>query len=245
MLDDLGVLTGGRVFLRGVGDTVEAVKPEHLGGARRIWADQEYFGVVNGKGSPVALRDHVNRLRNAYECTEDLDMRRKMRERIGKLMGGAAILMVGGNTDLEIKARKDSAERTSNALRAALVQGVIPGGGAALLACRPVLRKRSECAADLDERMAFGILRRALEEPTRTILKNAGYDDEPIIRRIEKPGTGYSVRGGKFVDMVGAGILDSAGVIMSAVHEAVASAALALTVEVLVHHQKPITSVNP
>jgi chaperonin GroEL len=200
---------------------------------------------VNGKGSPLALRDHVAQLRRGFQCTEDLDMRKKLRERIGKLLGGAAILQVGGSTELEIKARKDSAQRTANALRDALAHGVLPGGGAALLACRPAIRKRAERAAHLDERIAFRILSRALEEPTRTILENAGYDDEPIIRQIKKSGVGYSVRCGKIVDMAGDGIQDSAGVIMSAVHRAIASAALALTVEVLVHHRKPITSVNP
>jgi chaperonin GroEL len=245
MLDDLGILTGGRVFLRAVGDIVDAGKLEHLGNARRVWADHEYFGVVHGKGSPLALRDHVAQLRKAFEGTEDLDIRKKLRERIGGLMGGAAILRVGGSTDLEIKARMDSAERTANALRGALAHGILPGGGAALLACCTALRKRAERAPHLDERMAFRILSRALEEPIRTILANAGYDAQPMMARIMKARAGFDVRCGKIVDMTCTGILDSAGVVESAAHGAIASAALALTVEVLVHHRNPVTAVNP
>jgi chaperonin GroEL len=233
------------VFLRAVGDTVDAAKLEHLGGARRVWADHEYFGVVNGKGSPLALRDHLTQLRKAFEGSQDLDMRKKLRQRIGSLMGGAAILRVGGSTDPEITARKDSAERTANVLRGALAYGVLPGGAAALLDCRATLRKKANRAENLDERMAYGILSRALEEPIRTILANAGYEVEPILARITKSGAGFDARRGKFVDMTCAAIMDSAGVVRSAVHGAVASAALALTVEVLVHHRKPVTSVNP
>jgi chaperonin GroEL len=245
MLDDLGILTGGRVFLRAAGDTVDAAKPDHLGGARRVWADHEYFGVVNGKGSPLALRDHLAQLRKAFESSEDLDMRKRLRQRIGGLMGGAAILHVGGSTDLEIKARKDSAEHTANVLRGALAHGILPGGAAALLDCRATLKKKANRTENLDERMALCILSRALEEPIRTILANAGYEAEPILARITKSGAGFDVRRGKFVDMTCTEIMDSAGVVRSAVHGAVASAALALTVEVLVHHRKPVTSVNP
>jgi chaperonin GroEL len=243
LLDDLGVLTGGRVFLRAVGDTVDATKVEYLGGARRVWADHEYFGIVHGKGLPLTRRKHISRLRNAFDGTEDLDMRKTLRERIGKLLGGAGILRVGGSTDLEIKTRKDSAERTANALRGAIAHGILPGG--AVLTCRPALRKRAERAENLDERMAYCILSRALEEPLRAILANAGYEVEPVIARLTKPGAGFDVRCGKFVDVTCAGIMDSAGVVLSAVRGAIASAALALTVEVLVHHRQPEVSASP
>ena len=130
-------------------------------------------------------------------------------------------------------------------LRGALQRGILPGGGAALLTCRPVLHRMAQEAGDLDERMAYRILCRALEEPTRAILRNAGYDVEPIIRQITTAGSAFDVRCGQITDMAIAGVLDSASVVMSAVREAITIAALALTVEVLVHHRNPITSVNP
>ncbi len=125
------------------------------------------------------------------------------------------------------------------------MQGTLPGGGAALLACRSALQQMAECAETPDERMAYRILSRGLEEPTRAIVENAGYEAAPIIAQITQPGTGFDVRNGQFVDMASAGIIDSAGVVMAAVHEAIASAALALTIEVLVHHRNPANVVNP
>jgi chaperonin GroEL len=245
LLDDMGVLTGGRVFLRALGDMVDAAQINHLGGARRVWADGEYCGLIGGKGSPIKIRDHITHLRKALYGTDDLDTRKRLRERIGNLIGGAAILRVGGSTDLEINVRKDNAERTSNALRGALVHGVLPGGVAALLNCQGVLKKKAERAENLDERMAYCILSRALEEPLRAILGNAGYEAEPVLAHITKSGGGFDVRCGKFVDTTCVEIMDSAGVMRSAVHGAVASAGLALTIEVLVHHRRPAVCVNP
>jgi chaperonin GroEL len=245
VLDDLSVLTGARVFLRSIGDVVDTAQVDHLGAARRVWADHDYFGVVNGKGSPHELRSHFATLSRAYDQTEDLEMRKKLRERIGKLLGGAAVLRVGGSTDLEINVGKKSAERTANALRGALASGVLSGGGAALLDCRPLLRRMADHAQNLEERMAYRILLRALEEPTRAIVENAGYEAEPILQRIEAAGTGFDVRCGRIATMADAGVLDSAGVIMSAVRGALASAALALTVDVLMHHRKPETAIDP
>jgi chaperonin GroEL len=245
MLDDLAVLCGGRAFLRTISDTVDGANVADLGAARRAWADSQYFGIVGGKGSPHTLRNHISALRKAFDHTQDLEIRKKLRKRVGKLLGGAAILHTGGSTDLEIKTRKASAERAAEALRGALARGHLPGGGAALMMCRPSLRKLAERAENLDERMAYHILIRGLAEPMRVIIENAGYEAEPIICQIKKAGAGFDVCCGKIVDMTGAGIIDSASVVMSAIREAIASAALALTVEVLVHHRKPETSVNP
>jgi chaperonin GroEL len=172
-------------------------------------------------------------------------MRKKLRERIGKLMGGAAVLHVGGSTDTEIRMRKEKAERTAEALRGALASGVVAGGGAALLACRAVLQTQAERAADQDECTAYKILSRALEEPARVIITNAGYEAAPMIPQVNEPGMGFDVRCARLGDMLTMGVIDSAGVVLSAVHEAVASAALALTVDVFVHHRKPQVSVNP
>jgi chaperonin GroEL len=223
------------------------VKAQDLGQARRAWADDEFFGVAGGKGAPRSVRAHVSKLRMALENVEDQEARKKIRERLGKLLGGTAILRVGGMGDIAIRTRKELAERTIAALRTAIGKGALPGGGVALLACRSTLRRMADHAEDLDERMAFRILSRALEEPARTILRNAGYDPSPLMDQIDRAGAGcgLDVRSGCIVDMARAGIVDSAGVLNAAAHEAVASAALALTIDVLVHKQRPEMSFEP
>ncbi|MEE8390218.1 MAG: chaperonin GroEL [Anaerolineae bacterium] len=240
-MEDLAVLTGGRPLVRAAGHTLDGVKLEDLGRARRVWADRTYFGIVGGKGDPRALRQHIAELRAAFKHTDDSEIRKKLRERIGKLMGGSATLWVGGATELEIDARKAQAERTSDALRGAIMEGVLPGGGVSLLACRPALRERLDHGTDLDERAAYRILIKALEIPIRTILTNAGHDASEVMAEIKHAGAGrgFDVRSGQIVDVAEAGIFDVASVQRAAVRSAVAGAALALTVDVLVHHKAP------
>ncbi|MCK5641563.1 MAG: hypothetical protein KAJ19_12240, partial [Gammaproteobacteria bacterium] len=240
-LGDLAVLTGGRPLARTAGYTLSGLELQHLGRARRAWADRTYFGIVGGKGDPRALRKHITILRAAFERVEDPADRKKLRERIGKLMGGSATLWVGGATELEISTRKELAQRTSDALRGAIMEGVLPGGGVSLLACRPALRRMFEQSTDSDERAAYHILIKALEEPIRTILTNAGYDASEVMAEIKQAGAGYGfdVRCGQVVDIAQAGIFDAASVQKAAVHSAIASAALALTIDVMIHHKKP------
>jgi chaperonin GroEL len=240
-LEDLAILTGGRTFARATGYTLDGVKLDDLGRARRAWADRSYFGIVGGKGDPRLLRQHITGLRTAFRQSQDPQARKKLRERIGKLMGGAATLWVGGAAEREIDARKELAQRTSDALRGAITEGVLPGGGVSLLACRPALQSMLERSTDPDECAAYCILIRALEEPIRTILTNAGYDASEVMAEIKQagPGFGFDVRSGQVVDVAQAGIFDAASVQKAAVHSAVASAALALTVDVLVHSKKP------
>jgi len=240
-LQDLAVLTGGRVLAKAAGFTPGSVKPQDLGQARRAWADRSHFGIVGGKGDPRALREHIATLRAAFEQTDEPGDRRNLRERIGKLMGGSATLWVGGATEMEIEARKELAKRTADALRGAIADGVLPGGGVSLLACRPALLHKLEQSTDPDERAAYRILIRALEAPIRTILTNAGHDASEVMAEIKgaRPGHGFDVRSGQVVDVAQAGIFDSAGVQRQVIHSAVGGAALALTVDVLVHHKQP------
>jgi chaperonin GroEL len=240
-LGDLAVLTGGRLLARAAGYTLSGIKAQDLGRARRVWADRTYFGIVAGKGNPRALRKHIASLRTAFRQVDDPDVRKKLRERIGKLMGGSATLRVGGATELEINTRQELAQRTSDALRGAITEGVLPGGGVSLLACRPALQRMLDQSTGPDERAAYHILIKALEEPIRTILTNAGYDASEIMAEIKRAnaGHGFDVRSGQIVDMAKAGIFDAAGVQKAAVHSAVSSAALALTVDVLIHRKDP------
>jgi chaperonin GroEL len=243
-LEDIGVLTGGRFFIREAGETLDDVQWEDLGQARRVWATRDYFGMVGGRGEPDALRQHIAALREALPQVEDAGLRRQLQERIGRLMGGSAILHVGGATESEIKLRQELAERTASALRGAIRDGVVPGGGMAFLACRRLLSARS--VSD-EERAAFRILYRALEAPARAILHNAGYELSSILAQVEAagPGYGFDVTTGQMVGMQEAGILDAVSVQQAALRAAVTAAALALSTDVLVHCAEPETSVEP
>jgi chaperonin GroEL len=241
-LRDMAMLTGGSVFLKAVGQTnLDRLTFQDLGRARRVWANLRGFGIVGGKGNPRALRQHITELRAAYRAAKLVEDRQELQKRIGKLIGGSATLKIGGATNAEIKARKEVAEQTAQAIRGAIIEGVLPGGGVSFLACRPVLEKMLAVAADVDERAAYGILSEALAEPIRTIVGNAGYDPGEVLAKITQAGSGhgFDVMTGQVANMAEAGILDSAAVLKTAVQSAVASAALALTTEVLVHHKKP------
>lgn len=254
-LDDLVVLVGGRPLVAAAGDTLKRVKLEDLGHARQAWADLSYFGIVAGKGNPRTLRAHLATLRIAHRNAKDPDIRRRLQQRLGRLMGGSAILSVGGVTEMEITVRKELAEHTAAALRGVVRGGMLPGGGAALLACRLAMQRLLNDATDEDERAAYRILSRALEEPLRTIVANAGYDAADVMADIRQVGAngsanpsafyGFDVTSGQVVDMVKAGILDVASVQKAAVYSAIASAALGLTIDVLVHHKKPELDLTP
>lgn len=239
-LEDLAILTGGRAYLQLLGDSTQNFKAEYLGHARRSWADKEFFGIIGGKGDPIQIRQHVAGLKGRYENIEDDDIRKLTLTRLGKLMGGSATLFVGGLSELDIDSKKDLAEWSIGAVRGALLKGVLPGGGAALLACKPKIDEMAAQAENLEERVAYQVLSRALEEPIRTILANAGYDPSVYLARIEQtnPGNGFDIRCDQIVDMVQAGIFDSAGVLLEAVRGAFSSAALGLTVDTLVHKKR-------
>lgn len=246
-LEDLAVLTGGRAFTEAAGYTLSSVKPKDLGRARRTWANRSNFGIIGGQGDPRALREHIRGLREAYERGVDTSDQRGLRQRIGKLMGGSATLFVGGLTELEVELRKALAERTADAMQAAIRGGVLPGGGVAFLACQSPLQERLEQSTGSDERAAYRILLDAVETPIRIIISNAGYDASEIMAQIRMAGThkGFDARTGEIVDVVEVGIRDVANVQKSAVTSAVRSAALALTVDVLIHHKNPEKTIRP
>ena len=246
-LEDLAVLTGGRPFIKIAGDTLSQVRVEDFGQARRVWADRLSFGIVGGKGNPRALRQHIATLRASFERTDEPVLREKLRARLGKLMGGSATLWVGGATELEITRCQEVAKRTAAAMRGAMMEGVLPGGGVSLLACRPVLQRMLDQSTDLDERAAYRILIRAVAEPIRTIVANAGYDASEIMAEIKLAGSGYGfdVTSGQVVDMMQTGICDAAIVQKSAVFGAITTAALALTIDVLVHRQEQPEHAQP
>jgi chaperonin GroEL len=233
-------LTGGRPFLKAAGDSFQSLRVEDFGRARRVWADRQNFGIVGGKGNPRLLRQHMASVRASLEATTDLGLHEKLLKRIGKLMGGSATLWVGGATELEVEERVELAKRTAAAMRGAIREGVVPGGGVALLACAPFLGQMREESHDPDARAAYHILTRAMQAPLRTIVSNAGYDASEAMAEIKLagPGHGFDVTAGQVVDMAEAGIYDATGVLKLAMFSAIASAGLALTVDVLIHRQE-------
>jgi chaperonin GroEL len=246
-LEDMSILTGGRALLRAAGDSLKRVKLEDLGRARRAWANRNYVGVSGGQGDPRVLREHIATLRQAFGKAKTKEIRVDLQKRIGRLMGGSATLRVGGATESELKVRKDLAERTASALRATVSEGVVPGGGVALLACCPMLQEQLDRSDVADERAAYRILIETMRTPMRAIIENSGADASEVMAEVRMAGAGhgYDARACRIVDVVEAGIWDPAAVLKGAVRSGVAGAALALTTDVLVHHKDPAERLTP
>jgi len=240
-MQDLAILTGGRPYLQAAGDTLRQLQFAHLGHARRAWADTNFFGIVGGKGDPRQLRQHISRLRSTFADIDDSQDRKRLQERIGKLLGGTAVLWVGDTTSIAVEARKALAERTAEAMRGSLRDGVVPGGGVALLACKHPLQEKLHQAQDTDERAAYSILLKAIEAPIRTLLDNAGNDPGEILGEVVEagPGYGFDVVRQQIVDMAQVGLYDTASVVKAIMQSTIRGAALALTVDVLVHRKNP------
>lgn len=243
VLTDLALLTGGRAIHRAAGDTFDRFSAEDFGHVRRAWASAESFGIIGGKNDPRALRQHISTLRRAYDETLDVVQRGKLQARLGKLLSGSATLRVGGVTEREMEARKELAERTAVAVRGALQEGIVPGGGVALQDCQPALLRAANEAIDPDECAAYRILAQAMTEPIRTIVANAGHTPSNVLAavRLAGAGYGYDVLSGQVVEMMSAGIQDPASVQKAAAYTGLSSAALALTIDVLVHRTEQPT----
>lgn len=243
-LEDIAILTGGVPLRREEGASLSAITPAHLGRVRRAWANASYVGLARGGGDPRTLRSHLNTLSCALKRTDNPAMRRDLQQRIGRLRGGSAVVRVSGATTAETSARVALAQCAVQVLRGALRSGVVPGGGAALLACRQAVRADG---GDGDAAAACAMWRRALTAPTRVIAVNAGYDSNAIIRMLDSLPAGYGLdaRSGKLTDMRYAGVLDPVETLTAAVRAAGSSAALALTIEAQVYRRSPPASVDP
>jgi len=244
-VEDLAVVTGGLPLLKVMGQNLRDIGRENFGGARRAWASPHNFGIIGGVGDPRQLRRHVSNLQAQYLREDDSDRREKIRARIGKLMGGSATLWIGGLSESEIEARKASAEATADAMRAAVRDGVLPGGGLSYLKTRRRLAAKLNDAADPDERAAYRILHDALAEPARAIYENAGYEPGEILARIMQAGDrhGFDVLSGRLTD--NGSLLDGAAIQKMALKNAVMTAGMALTIDVLVHHKTPDIARSP
>jgi chaperonin GroEL len=244
---DMALLTGGKTLVKAAGDTLEGVKPGHFGRARRIWVNEEYTGIVNPQGDPREIRRHVQALRTGLRNAEKNEDRQRFQERLGKLLGGAAAIDVGGLTEPEMETRKELAKRTVETLRGALREGILPGGGSALLACRPALGKLRKNPDSLDALAAQRILSAALEAPFRTLMSNSGISEGKTLGEVEHagPGFGFDLVSRRVCAMLPTGIVDVAAVQKQAVISAIRGAALALTVDVLIHRNDPPAVTEP
>src|SRR3989454_84760 len=236
MLEDIAILTGGGVITEDLGIKLENVKISDLGEAKKVTIDKDNTTIVEGAGKSSAIEGRVKQIRTQIEdTTSDYD-REKLQERLSKLVGGVAIIKVGAATESEMKEKKARVEDAMHATKAAVEEGIVPGGGIALVRAVPALEKLKEKHDDVQT--GINIVRRALEEPIRQIAINAGYEGSIIVQQAkekEKPPVGFDAYTGKWVDMFEAGIIDPTKVCRTALQNAASIAALMLTTEALVH----------
>jgi len=232
MLEDLAVLTGGRFLSDDLGVKLENVTLDQLGTAKRVEIDREATTVISGAGKKEAIQGRCQEIRYQIEkVTSDYD-RDKLRERLAKLSGGVAVIRVGAPTEAELKNRKEAFDDAISSTKAAMAEGVVPGGGLALLRAIDAV-EREEAGCDGDERTGVRILKRALEAPTRQIAENSGADGGVVVGRMrDGPGShGFDAATGRYVDLVEAGIIDPTKVVRVALENAVSVAGVLLLTE--------------
>jgi chaperonin GroEL len=239
MLQDIAILTGGTVISEEVGRKLDSAKVQDLGRARRVKSDKDNTVIVEGFGDKQAIQARIRQLKQQIETTTSDYDREKLQERVAKLSGGVAVIKVGAPTEPALKERKARVEDALNATRAAVEEGIVPGGGIALLNAIPSLDNVQTQFEE--ERMALNILRRALEEPLRQLAINAGEDGSVVVNQVRthqrehnNPNYGFDVMTGTFVDLMQAGIIDPAKVVRSALENAVSVAGIVLTTDALI-----------
>jgi chaperonin GroEL len=234
MLEDLAVLSGGRVVAEEAGLTLEKAEPEVLGRARRVEIDKDDTTIIGGAGDPKAIDARVAQIKREVEdATSDYD-KEKLQERAAKLSGGVALIRVGAATETEMKERKSRTEDALHATRAAVEEGVLPGGGVALLRARTCLEDLHEKNPDRDA--GIRIVERALEDPLRQIVRNAGAEPAVVLQRVAegKGNYGYNAATGQYGDMVAMGVLDPRKVTRAALQNAASIASLILTTDCMI-----------
>jgi chaperonin GroEL len=243
MLEDIGILAGGQVISEDLGLKLENVTLNDLGTAKRVVLDKDNTTIVDGGGSRKALEGRVKQIRaQIEETTSDYD-REKLQERLAKLIGGVAVINVGAATEMEMKEKKDRVEDALNATRAAVEEGIVPGGGVAYLRAIKGLEK---VQASGEEQMGMNIIKRALEEPVRQIANNAGFEGSVVVQKVKegKGAYGFNAEKGVYEDLMEAGIIDPTKVARFALQNATSVAGLLLTTEAMVA-EKPAKKKGP
>ena len=234
MLEDIATLTGGLVVSEDLGMKLENIKIEDLGRVRRVQIDKDNTTLIDGAGKKADIEGRIGQIRRQIEeTTSDYD-REKLQERLAKLAGGIAVINVGAATESEMKEKKDRFDDALHATRAAIAEGIVPGGGVALLRCSKALEKIS--GVDTDEQMGIDIVLRALEEPLRAIAANAGFEGAVVAGKVRegKGAYGFNARTEVYEDLVKAGVIDPTKVVRSTIENAASIAALMLTTEALI-----------
>jgi chaperonin GroEL len=238
MLEDIAILTGGKAITEDLGIKLENIQTDDLGKAKKVTIDKDNTTIVEGAGKATAIEGRVKQIRTQIdETTSDYD-KEKLQERLAKLVGGVAQIKVGAATETELKERKARVEDAMHATRAAVEEGIVPGGGVALLRCIPALEK---IKGDGDEAIGVNIVKRALEEPVRQIAQNAGFEGAVIVGRIRESKDehfGFNAESAEYGDLVKMGVIDPAKVTRLALQNAASVAALMLTTEALVAEVK-------
>ncbi|HTS74876.1 MAG TPA: chaperonin GroEL [Bryobacteraceae bacterium] len=234
MLEDIGILTGGKAIFEETGIKLEGVRLDDLGRAKRVTVDKDNTTIIDGNGSQKNIEARIKQLRTQIEeTTSDYD-REKLQERLAKLAGGVAVIKVGAATETEMKEKKARVEDALHATRAAVEEGIVPGGGVALLRAAAAL---SDVKVDHDEKIGVDIIRRACEEPVRQIVGNAGYEGAIVIEKIrghKDTNYGFNAASAEYEDLVKSGVIDPTKVTRSALQNASSIAALMLTTEAMI-----------
>jgi len=248
MLQDIAILTGGQVISEDLGIKLENVTLKDLGTAKRVTIDKDNTTIVDGGGSREAIEGRVKQIRvQIEETTSDYD-REKLQERLAKLIGGVAVISVGAATETEMKEKKDRVEDALNATRAAVEEGIVPGGGVAYIRAAKAL---DNISFDGDEKMGAEIVKRALEEPLRQIANNAGFEGSIVVQRVKEGNGafGFNAEKGEYEDLIEAGVIDPTKVARFALQNAASVAGLLLTTEAMVaekpEKKKPTTPQMP
>ncbi|GAC1396020.1 MAG: chaperonin GroEL [Vulcanimicrobiaceae bacterium] len=239
MLKDIATLTGATVVSEELGLKLDKVTPELLGQAKTVKITKEETTIVDGKGKPDAIKGRIEQIKRQVEETDSDFDREKLQERLAKLSGGVAVVQVGAATETELKEKKHRIEDALSATRAAVQEGMIPGGGSSLVHAIKALEEHKHDLGKsgmADEKIGWDIIRRALEEPLRQIAENAGYEGSVEVNRVKasKPGQGFDAMSGELVDMLQAGIVEPFKVTRSALQNAASIGSLILTTETLI-----------
>jgi chaperonin GroEL len=234
MLEDIAILTKGRSITEDLGIKLDNVTLEDLGTAKRVVIDKDNTTIIEGGGKRAAIEGRVKQLRAQVEDTSSDYDREKLQERLAKLVGGVAIIKVGAATEIEMKEKKARVEDAMHATRAAVEEGIVPGGGVAFLRAIPALEKLK---LEDDEQIGVNIVKRSLEEPLRLIAANAGHEGAVVIAKVrasKEVNFGFNAATEEYANMIDAGILDPAKVTRTALQNAASIAALMLTTEALI-----------
>jgi chaperonin GroEL len=236
MLEDIAILTGGQVIAEELGLKLENTEISQLGRAKQVKVDKENTTIIEGAGKQKDIKDRIAQIKvQIEETTSDYD-REKLQERLAKLAGGVAVINVGAATEVELKEKKHRVEDALSATRAAIEEGIVPGGGVTLVQAAKALEKTDITSLSADAKVGFQIVKRSLEEPLRQIAANAGLEGSIIVDRAknEKKGYGFDAQAMEWTDLVKAGIIDPAKVTRSALQNAASIAGMLLTTEAIV-----------